>query len=168
MRWRTPITLLVLLGVVVGAGWYGWEQFNDPVDNPFTTRPPCTDEQFAEGDRLEANQVRVNVYNAGEVEGLAGATMDQLRRRGFRRGTAENAPTRIAVDDVAIYHRKLDSAAVRLVRRQFATRVEVHRRPDIADGVDVVIGSDFSGIDRSAGTNVQVSARERICVAPAR
>lgn len=167
MRWRTPLTLLVLLGVVVTAGWYGWDQFNDPVpDNPFAEQPRCTDERFAEGDRLPAEQVRVNVYNAGNREGLAGATMDQLRRRGFLRGSAENAPTDISVDAVAIYDRKPESAAVRLVSKQFMGQVEVFRRPDISDGVDIVVGSDYRGIDPSANTNLQISSEEDICVPP--
>ena len=168
MRWRTPITLLVLLGVVVGAGWYGWEQFNDPVENPFAEQPRCTDEKFAEGDRLEADQVQVNVYNAGNVEGLATTTMDQLRRRGFLEGTAENAPSDVSVDDVAIYDRQPESAAVRLVKKQFTGRVEVLQRPDIADGIDIVVGSRFSGIDSKAKTDVQISAEEDICVPSAR
>jgi len=168
MRWRTPLTLLVLLGVVVTAGWYGWEQLNNPVDNPFAEQPRCTDEQFGEGDRLQAEQVRVNVYNAGNLEGLAGATMDQLRRRGFRPGSAENAPADVSVDTVAIYDRLPESAAVRLVSKQFMGKVEVFRRPDIADGVDIVVGSGHRGIDPAASTNVQVSASEDICVPPAR
>ena len=169
MRWRTPLTLLVLLMVVAGAGWYGWEQLDEPVpDNPFTEQPGCSDEQFGEGDRLQAEQVRVNVYNAGNLEGLAGATMDQLRRRGFRPGSAENAPSDVSVDAVAIYDRLPESAAVRLVSKQFTGQVEVFRRPDIADGVDIVVGSDYRGIDPSASTNVQISSEEDICVPPPR
>ena len=164
MRARTPITLLVLLVFVIGAGWFGWEQFNDPYDNPFGDSSECVDESLAKGTRLKARQVTVNVYNAGNREGLAGQTMERLQRRGFRSGTAENAPTRISVDRVAIYDSEPRSAEVTLVRRQFTGKVRLLRKPDIAEGVDVVVGSGFRGIERSAKTALQLSTSEDVCV----
>ena len=164
MKARTPVTLLVLLAFVVGAGWYGWEQFNEPYDDLFGDSSGCVDESLAKGTRLKARQVTVNVYNAGNRDNLAGQTMQRLQRRGFRSGTAENAPTRISVDRVAIYDSEPRSAEVTLVRRQFTGPVRVLRKPDIAEGVDVVVGSGFRGIERGAKTALQLSSAEDVCL----
>ncbi len=167
MRWRTAVTLVVLLVVVTGAGWYGWQQFREPVENNPFTRNQCTDEEFAEGSRLRAEQVRVNVYNAGDRDGLAGQILDRLQRQGFLPGIAENAPSRLRVDTVAIYGAQPESVEVRLVRTQFSGRVTMRAKPDIGEeGVDVVVGSGFRGFDRTAPRFLRVRSAEEICVPP--
>ena len=51
MNWRTPITMVVLLGVLLGAAYYGWntivtpdddnkaDKSDDPNRRPASTRP---------------------------------------------------------------------------------------------------------------------------------
>lgn len=163
MSWRTPVTLLVLLAFITGAGWYGWQQFTAPMDNE-DERLSCVEKRLAKGSRLTPTQVTINVYNAGSREGLAGQTLDRLRRLDFRPGIAENAPSRIRVDGVAIYDSAPRSTAVRLVRAQFAGRVRVAARPDIAPGIDVVVGSDFKGTKPSAVRSVRLPRPEKVCV----
>lgn len=166
MRLRTSITLLVLLGIVAGTAWYGWQQFSTPADNPFAD-PRCVDQRIAEGDRLSTRRVKVNVYNAGNRDGLAGETLARLGKQRFVTGVADNAPTRIRVRTVAIYHPEPRSAEVRLVREQFNGQVDVRRKPDIANGVDVVVGSGFRGLARKAPRSIQLSNAQQVCVAAA-
>lgn len=163
MNWRTPITLLVLLVFLGGAGWYGWQQFSAPFDSG-GDEAGCVTEKLARGSRLTARQVVVNVYNAGNREGLAGQTLNRLRQRDFRPGVATNAPSRIRVDEVAVYDSDPRSTEVSLVRQQFTGTVRVFRRPDISDGVDVVVGSDFRGIAREAPRSVRLPRSEEVCL----
>jgi len=162
MSWRTPVTLIVLLAFVCGAGWYGWRQFRAPIDS--NDDPSCVEAKLAKGSRLKARQVTVNVYNAGTREGLAGETLDKMQQRDFRTGEADNAPSRIRVDEVAIYDARPRSSEVTLVRRQLAGPVRVIAKRDIAAGVDVVVGSDFKGMVQGAPTSVRLSRSELACV----
>ena len=173
MRLRTGFTLVVLLALVAGAGWYGWAQFSEPVDrNPFADPDACIDEDFAVGSRLRARQVQVNVLNAGNRDGLADDTLERLRRQGFLPGVAANAPSRIQVPSVAIYDADPRSAEVRLVRSQFNGAVSMRDKPDfgeeLGEGIDVVVGSGFLGVDRAARPFLRVRSAEEVCVPPTR
>jgi LytR cell envelope-related transcriptional attenuator len=165
---RTPITLLVLLGVVVGAGWYGWTQVQEPLRNPFANdSDDCVTRTFEEGARLRTSQVVVNVYNAGSRDALASTTMDALVRRGFRRGVATNAPRRVAVADIAVVDGDPGSAAARLLRAQFRGPVPVQRRPDLTKtGLDVIVGNGYAGLSQKAPRSVLVRGDTDVCIPP--
>jgi hypothetical protein len=165
---RTPITLLVLLGVVVGAGWYGWSQVQEPLDNPFgDSGEDCVNRTVEEGRTLRPRQVVVNVYNAGNRDGLASATLDALVRRGFVRGTSANAPRRVNVSTVTVIDRDPDSAAVRLLRAQFRGPVPLQRRPDLGDvGLDVVVGNDYVGLQPNAPRSATARSDTDVCLPP--
>ncbi len=161
MRWRTTITMIVLILLVAGAGWYGYRELVSPPEKQPDAQD-CADDDAADG-MLRAGEVTVNVYNAGDVSGLAGATLASLQRRGFVPGASENAPARLAVRTAVIYGSRPKSAATRLVQMQFVDKVRVVARPNIGEGVDVVLGSRFHGIDRSARTSLAVSAGKNAC-----
>ena len=113
MSLRTPITLAVLLAVVVGAGWYGWSQFEQPFDNPFAdSSDACVDKTLEAGQGLHRNQVLVNVYNAGTRNDLASSTLEDLAEIGFLRGVSENAPRRVRVSAVTVVDKEPSSAEV--------------------------------------------------------
>lgn len=166
MSLRTPVTLTVLLMLVLGGGWYGWTQFQEPFDNPFADRSrSCVNRTIAAGNTLQPDQVVVNVYNAGTRVDLASSTLTDLARRGFRRGLATNAPGRIDVATIAILDRDKSTADVRLVRGQFQGRVPVERGPDLgARGIDVVVGDRYRGLTRPAPRTAPVRDDLTICV----
>ena len=84
-RWkriRTSVTLLVLVGVVVGAAWYSWQSVTEN-DDPtvLSTNPAC-----APGAPTAAPapaDIQLNVYNATNRQGLASTVARELRDRGF-------------------------------------------------------------------------------------
>lgn len=158
MRWRTTITMLVLIALVVGAGWYGYDQLVSPAD-PVDDEPTCS---AAEG-RLRTREVTVNVYNAGDISGLAGKTLATLQRRGFTPGLSENAPARLRVKKAVIYGSRAKSPEVRLVRLHLSNKVRVVRRPNLADGVDLVVGSNFGGFERKAPKVLKVKPKKKAC-----
>jgi LytR cell envelope-related transcriptional attenuator len=165
---RTPITLLVLLGVVVGAGWYGWSQVQEPLDNPFAdNRKDCVNRTVEEGRTLRPGQVVVNVYNAGSRDGLASSTLDALVRRGFVRGTSSNAPRRVNVAAVAVIDGDPDSAAVQLLRAQFRGPVVLQRKPNLGEiGLDVIVGNDYPGLKPKAPRSATVRSDTDVCLPP--
>ena len=166
MSLRTPVTLLVLLGVVVGAGWYGWSQVQEPLGNPFgDSGKDCVSRTVEEGRTLRPGQVVVNVYNAGTRDGLASTTLDALVRRGFVRGTSANAPRRADVATVAVIDRDPDSAAAGLLRAQFRGPVPLQRRPDLTKtGLDVIVGNDYVGLKPNAPRSATVRSDTAVCV----
>ena len=168
MSLRTPITLAVLLAVVVGAGWYGWSQFEQPFDNPFAdSSDACVDKTLEAGQGLHRNQVLVNVYNAGTRNDLASSTLEDLAEIGFLRGVSENAPRRVEVSAVTVVDKEPSSAEVKLVRQQFQGRVRVQDKPDLrADGIDVFVGNGYLGLKRQAPRAIKVHSDTEICVPP--
>ena len=175
MNWRTPITMVVLLGVLLGAAYYGWQTIVNPggADDSASGQKQkpagCTNKIIIKrGQRVMARDVVVNVYNVGTRTGLAGETLDELVTKGFRRGVADNAPPDIRpVRNVAVLrtHAKL-LPQEQLVHNQFNGTVVYRRSQDLAPGIDVIVGNNFIGVDRSAQSFLRVKHRVQTCAAP--
>ncbi len=163
-RNKTPITLALLVLVVVFGAWYGWTQFNKPVTNPFADPPGCVPEQI--DGKLGRAQVIVNVYNASARNDLAASTLRELAKRDFSRGVAENAPGNLRVTNVTLLDPEPRSAQVRLVRAQFQGQVNVRKDPDLAEGVDIVLGQGYLGLRKDAPARVKVRGDQEVCVPP--
>lgn len=100
-RVRTVATLLVLIGVVVGAASYSWRNVmgNEDGDVASTTTMPC-----APGVPTTAPapaEIQVNVYNATDRSGLASAIAKQMRDRGFVVVDVDNDPLNKKVEGTA-------------------------------------------------------------------
>ncbi len=170
MNWRTPITMLVLLGVLLGAAYYGWQTIVSPDEeskatSPTATNPTCTKHvKFKKGQLIRGRDIVVNVYNAGTTSGLAGETLNTLEDNGFKAGVAENAPTNLAVFNVTVLGDR-SSPEVRLISRQFRGPVKVDKGPALAAGVDVVVGQNFRAVNDNAKTVMKLKKAVTSCVA---
>lgn len=136
-RWRTPVTLVVLVALVVGAGWYGWQTLTS------TESDACTTAAKPAGARLAPSDVTLNVYNATKRTGLAGRTAARLKSRGFRVERVGNDPLSKKVRVSAqIRAAKSSRREVALVKSQVPGSVWVVDNRD--DGtVDLVLGQKF-------------------------
>lgn len=171
MSWKTPITLLVLLGILLGAAYYGWSTVLGPEEEKKddTASPPADntcDEvvRWKKGQRVKAADVRVNIYNGGLVSGLAGETLDALTAKGFRPGNATNAPESLSTPNVAIITADPESPEVRLVRIQFRGAVQIID-DDLGRGIDVLVGDDFRAVKPVTKTQIVLRKNIKGCAA---
>ena len=172
MNWRTPITMVVLLGVLLGAAYYGWSTIVNPGDdkksasNGPKNTPTCTQKTIKKGSQVPAADVTVNVYNAGSRSGLAGETLDLLVQKGFKRGVADNAPSDITTwgNASVILPGGQGQPQTRLVHNQFLGIVKYVDGPALAPGVDVVVGDNFRGVNPTAQAFVRVQRQVTACV----
>ncbi len=172
MSWKTPITLLVLFGVLLGAAYYGWRTIISPATDSGTPAavahkpqpPSCTHQQkFHKGQKVWAKDVVVNVYNAGSVVGLAGDTLNALADRGFKSGLASDAPGSLTTMNVTIIGNDVSTPPVKLVASQFKGVVKLRRTPALAAGIDVIIGDNFKGVDSAAKHYWRVAKDTKVC-----
>jgi hypothetical protein len=166
--WKTPVTLLVLLGVLLGAAYYGYHTVISPATgNDTSTKTPvtkCTKQRiFHRGQTIVSKDVLVNVYNAGSIAGLAGSTLDALHHNGFLRGVADNAPPGIGATNVTIVTRHPRLPQVKLVANQFKGRVALRPGRPLAAGIDVVVGDRFVGVNRKALKRLRLHHVVRTC-----
>ena len=73
---RTPITLLLLLGVLVYGAWWGYKNVIQTV--PAAPPDPCVTQTLGKGG-LKSSQVVVKVYNGGDRKGLAADVARAIR-----------------------------------------------------------------------------------------
>ncbi|TDD67015.1 LytR family transcriptional regulator [Jiangella aurantiaca] len=152
-RWRrirTSVTLLVLIGVVIGAAWYSWDNV---VDDGETAASGPTGEPCAPGAPTSAPapaNVQVNVYNATERNGLASAVARQVRERGFVVVDVDNDPLDRAITGTAeVRSRADDQAAAELVATLVPGAVYVPDERTEAT-IDLVLGDAFEALSDPA------------------
>lgn len=177
MQWRTPITLVVLLVILLGAAFYGWRTVVDPSPSnsaatpsttpraPVTTQVCTKHKTYAQGSHVSAASFKVNVYNAGGVSGQAGDVLAALQSRGFRQGVADNPPAGVTASNVTILTWAPNQPQVRLVQQQFRGPVKIARGPNLAPGVDIVVGSGYLGLATGAPTSLSITKPTTVCVA---
>lgn len=176
MQWRTPITLVVLLVVVLGAAYYGWQTVISPVTHTSsseTTGPHkvtvtvgvCEKSTtLPKGTVVRSRSFKVNVFNSGTVSGKAGDVLSALHTKGFRIGIASNPPAGLKATNVTILTTHEGDPHVELVRDQFKGTVKVVPGPKLAPGVDVIIGNGFVGMNADAPESLTLKAPADICV----
>ena len=167
MSLKTPLTLVLLVLLLVIGSLLGWQlltQEAPPLDAG-SRGSACLDRQLESGTKLRAGQITVNVYNAGSISGLAHTTMRSLIRQGFAAGVVDNAPARSGARNVLVLDPEPKSASVRLVAHQFNGDVVIRRRADdLSDGIDVIVGDGFRGLDDKAKTTLAVQNQTDVCV----
>jgi LytR cell envelope-related transcriptional attenuator len=177
VKWRTPITLAVLLAILLGAAYYGWQTVVDPSTDTSqspttptkstpTPKPVCVQKKtYPKGFTVHAGAYTVNVYNAGGVSGQAGDVLAALHSKGFKEGVADNPPARVTASNVSILTPSPNSPIARLVQEQFKGKVLLVPGPNLGIGVDVVIGSSFVGVDPAAPDSLTLKAAATVCTA---
>jgi len=176
VQWRTPITLAVLLAILLGAAYYGWHTVVAPVTSHNVTTPStphkpattqvCTQHKtYPKGTQIRAQSFRVNVFNAGGVSGQASDVLAALQTRGFRQGIADNPPAGVTATNVTILTVSPDQPQARLVQQQFQGPVKLVPGPNLAPGVDVVVGSAYQGLASKAPDALTVTKPTTVCVA---
>lgn len=147
---RTPLTLLILLGVLCYGAWWGWTNVIAQV--PPLPPEPCV-EQSLPNAQLQSTRVTVNVYNGGDRRGLAGDVGRSLREKGFRVQKTANTGENIA--QTVIVGSGAKNPEVLLVKGFFKKSVvRVDKRTD--GTVDVLVGDKYGGFNKKAPTAIKV------------
>lgn len=146
--WGTPITLILLLALLGYGAWWGWTSLTRP---PAPVVPdPCVSQSM---ETLKSTQVSVRVFNGGGKTGLAGSTAAVLRTKGFKVPVVDN--TTEVITTTVVVGSKADDPQVQLVQGFFpASAVRGDGRVDST--IDVLVGSEFGGIEENAATEIAV------------
>jgi hypothetical protein len=156
---RTPLTLLVLLGVLCYGAWWGYTNVLKPV--PAAPPVRCVPQVIAKGE-LRPGQVIVSVYNGGTKKGLAGNVGRSLRSRGFKVLRTTNTGEKI--QKTVIVGAAVNDPEVQLVKRFFKkSTVKADKRAD--HSVDVLVGDKYGGFNKKADPTFKVRART-VCLPP--
>lgn len=152
---KTPVTLVVLLLVLLGAGYWSYKAATAPVV-PESQKCVSTDV----GKELTPSWVSVRALNAGGPSGIARSSARYLRSYGFKVIRVNNVEDPVTKTTIVGY--AVDSPEVLLVAQAFPGAViKADERPDHA--VDVLLGPD-APLTLPRPKPVPVSGP--VCVAP--
>lgn len=147
----TPITLLLLLGLLLYGAWWGRKNLLAPVPTPAPV--PCASQKV--GPQLTTSKVTVRVYNGGTQVGLAGQVGSQLTNAGFRVAGTGNTDQKVTT--TVIVGSAAADPEVKLVLGFFKNaKVRADKRVDHT--VDVLVGSTFGGMNPKAPRSIAVSS----------
>jgi LytR cell envelope-related transcriptional attenuator len=149
---RTPVTLLILFGVLLYGAWWGYSNIIKPV--PPLPPVPCVD-QIVEKGRLKSSQVVVRVYNGGDRKGLAADVGRSLRGKGFRVTTTTNTVEKIK--KTTVVGASVNNPEVKFVKT-FFKEAQVRSDNRVDHTVDVLVGNKYGGFNKDAKTTYQVDA----------
>ena len=150
---RTPVTLLILLGVLMWGAWWGYTNILAPV--PKIPPPPCVEQTLAKGE-LKSSQVIVKVYNGGDRRGLAGDVGRSLRGKGFKVTLTTNTVEKIS--KTVIVGAGAKNPEVLFVKSFFKDAVvRADKRND--GSVDVLVGNKYGGFNKDAKTTYAVKTK---------
>jgi LytR cell envelope-related transcriptional attenuator len=161
-RVRGPLTLLVLVFLLSGAAWYGYDSVLNVPPPPVPTEVCATPSPKAK-QHISSNSVTVNVYNASSVAGLADRTASLLRQQGFTVDKVGNDPYDSKVKRVEVRGRAKNAPELLLVAKQL--RGETLRADDRTDAtVDVIVGEKYLGLVEKAPKAIDVRTPIGVCV----
>lgn len=150
IHWQTPVTMVALLGILVGGAWWGWNSLTDS-----SAEAQCKMTQLPSG-KLTPQDIVVNVYNGGAPSGSAQATADLLKKRGFTIGKVANEPNGEKVAAVAVRGNSTTAGEVRLVAGQLTQKAPVVQDGRTDHSVDVIVGKGFTTLNPRAIRSVAV------------
>lgn len=153
----TPVVLLVLLGGLIGAAWWGYKAVFAPFVGPPPT--PCVTKAAT---ALSSAEVATRVLNGGFTSGLAGKVGAALESKGFQVVRITNTEER--VKKTVVVGRTVDAPEVKLVAG-FFTEPELRADGRIDGTVDVLVGSEHQGMNMEAPVQIEVPGGE-VCLRP--
>jgi len=133
---KTPVTLVLLLALVLIAANWGWAAVREPV--PPRPPEPCVVQQI--GPALTPEHVYVQVFNGSATNGLAKRLGSILSADGFKVVRRVNADRNDYPRSLVVGHSE-DSPEVVLVRKSL-TNVDFKADGRIDRTVDVIIGNE--------------------------
>jgi hypothetical protein len=137
--------MLVLVGFVVAATWYGWRALTEPVGSTGSVGEivgvPCA--PVGTEPLPETRFVELNVFNGTDRNGLASKAARDLRNRGFVILEIGNAETEDFQTGVALVRGSLaaQSEAVVLLGLLPGAEFRPDNRPDTS--LDIILGSKY-------------------------
>jgi len=165
-NFRGPITLLILIGLLGYAAWYGAKNvLGQPAANP---APVCKTHKAKHPTKITSKQVTVNIYNAGEVRGLAQRTATAMSKRGFNVEEIANAPAgmKLPKGAKAMVRAKARTPQARLVAKQ-AGKVTIKVQPKRKNNtIDLIVGEKFSALKAKAPKSIEVTGTVVTCKTP--
>jgi hypothetical protein len=154
---RTPLTLLILFGVLLYGAWWGYNNIIKPV--PPLPPEPCVEQSVPQGE-LKASQVVIKVYNGGDRKGLAADVGRSLRNEGFR--VVQTTNTVEKIQKTVIVGADANNPEVLFVKSFFKeATVRADQRVDRT--VDVLVGNKYGGFNKNAKATYQINA-ETVCL----
>ncbi|HJY44818.1 MAG TPA: LytR C-terminal domain-containing protein [Propionibacteriaceae bacterium] len=150
---RTPVTLLILFGMLLYGAWWGYNNIIKPI--PPLPPEPCVD-QVVEKGQLKSAQVVVRVYNGGDRKGLAADVGRSLRGKGFRVVLTTNTVEKI--QKTVIVGADGNNPEVLFVKSFFKEAI-VRSDKRVDRTVDVLVGNKYGGFNKGARTTYQVDTR---------
>jgi LytR cell envelope-related transcriptional attenuator len=154
---RTPVTLLILFGVLLYGAYWGYNNIIKPV--PALPPEPCVVQNLPNG-QLKTGQVVVRVYNGGDRKGLAADVGRSLRGKGFRVTLTTNTVEKI--QKTVIVGADVNNPEVKFVKTFFKESV-VRADQRVDRTVDVLVGNKYGGFDKKAKTTYRVEA-DTVCL----
>jgi hypothetical protein len=147
---RTPVTLLILFGMLLYGAWWGYHNIIKPI--PPLPPAPCVDQSVPDG-QLKTSQVVVKVYNGGDRKGLAADVGRSLRNEGFRVILTTNTVEKI--QKTVIVGAGEENPEVLFVKSFF--KESIVRTVQRADRtVAVLVGNQYVGFNKDAKSTYQV------------
>ncbi|MEU4390657.1 LytR C-terminal domain-containing protein [Kribbella sp. NPDC023855] len=158
IHWRTPITMVVLLGLLVGGAWWGWNSLTQS-----SAEQNCVD-TLMPNDRLTSKQVVVNVYNGGAKAGTARAVAAVLTKRGFHVNKIANEPKGDKVTGVVLRGTTANAPEMNLIAGQVNGKVKAiaDARPDHT--VDLIVGEGYPGLRAKPIPSIALPKNTTLCL----
>ncbi len=154
----TPVTLIILLALLIVGTVWGFKAVTAKV--PTVPPPSCVPVPMTE---LTTGAVTVNVYNSGDIRGLASRVSKALETGGFIVNHVGNTEERAL--SVVVVGAAADNPEVQLVAAWFTNpEIQADNRPD--HSVDVLLGNDYveaGGMTASPPASLQIPSGE-VCL----
>jgi hypothetical protein len=150
---RTPIVLVIFLGILVYGAWWGWTNIVKPVK----AKPanPCVPTKVTDK-KLKTKQVTVQVKNGGDKHGLASHITRELDNAKFH--TLQPTNTNKKITKTVIVGHAAKDPEVKLVKKFFKkAKVRSDHRPDRT--VDVLVGNGYKGFNKHADRSYPVNTK---------